>query len=151
MYINLPKQRLKSHKTDIFAYGQKLEKGVERRQRTQIIWKKRRGQKTKHLKGKEITEDKDAQGQGQETGKCFPEKETDIGQRMAYETSEGQETENVLSRDRNGWKPGNGLFREGNAGDRECLHSEMDTDIGQIMNLLSRDGNGQETENGFFR
>jgi hypothetical protein len=47
LYINLAKQRLKSHKTDIFAYGLKLKKGADRRQR-----------KTDHLKEKKRAGDK---------------------------------------------------------------------------------------------
>jgi hypothetical protein len=43
LYINLAKQRLKSHKSEIFAYGLKLAKGADRRQRKKDHLKEKKG------------------------------------------------------------------------------------------------------------
>ncbi len=36
-------------------------------------------------------------------------------------------------------------------GDRECLHSEMETDRRQRTDYSENDGKGEQTENGLFR
>ncbi len=58
LYINLAKQRLKSQKTDLFAYGQKLEKGADRRQRKDLFLegKEQETENILFLKGKKQQE-----------------------------------------------------------------------------------------------